>query len=245
MDNVDLTYLMFLKYNILNIDYKQMLSSILEENNGKNTLDNILFLLERDPNFVYFDEKIFDYLYNLNNDIRHECRSEQNSLKSAEIIRKLNRLSSENFKEKRVEFFRDEWYLRMGGREYFDNLLCNESSDNFKNFFVGDFQFMSNVSTRIPFFFSDNLFVTLSSISYISTRYNDLLDDEEIELMLILLSEIEVSIKHIYKQKDMTDYEYERFKRVIKNVNKNFEDYRKRHKGSENKFKRLVFTLEK
>lgn len=223
MNNVDLTYLLFLKYNILNIDYKQMLASVLEENNGKNTLDNILLLLERDPNFVYFDEKIFDYLYNLNSDIRYECKSEQNSLKSAEIVRKLNRLRSEDFKEKRNEFFREEWYLRMGGREYFDNLLCDNSSDNFKKFFVGDFQFMSNISTKQPFFFSENMFITLSSISYLSSRYNDLLDDKEIKIMSTLLSEIENGINFIYNQEDMSDYEYEGFQRVIKNINNNFD----------------------
>ena len=41
MVNEDLLYLMFLKYNILNNDYKQVLNITFEENNGENVLNNI------------------------------------------------------------------------------------------------------------------------------------------------------------------------------------------------------------
>ena len=67
------------------------------------------------------------------------------------------------------------------------------------------------------------MFITLSSISYLSSRYNDLLDDKEIRIMSTLLSEIENGINFIYNQEDMSDYEYEGFQRVIKNINNNFD----------------------
>lgn len=242
MVNEDLLYLMFLKYNILNNDYKQVLNITFEENNGENVLNNILLLLEKEPSFVYFDEKIFDYLYNLNSDIRYKCKSEEISRKSAEIVRKLNMLKGENIKEKRSEFFRDQWYLRMGEREYFDQALCNIRSDDFKKLFNHDTVLMMNLAADCPLFISNNNLLYLSSISYLSSNYSDMLDDEIIETLLLVLSNVEITIKEFYKRKELSNFEYDSLKRVIKNIHNNFKGYYKRNKNK--KIKKIVLTIE-
>ena len=243
MVNENLFYLMFLKYNILNSDYKKILKTVIEEKNEENLLDNILLLLERDPNFIYFDDNVSNYLYNLNNDIRFLCKKEAIFSKSAEIIRIINKLRNENIKEKRIEFFREELFLRTGQKGYFDSKLCDEKRDDFKSLLNSDFIFMVNLVNSNPIFINDNVFLYLSSISYLSSRYSDMMDDEVIETILLVLETIKVLTDEYYKLKEINNHEYKSFKRVIKSVHNNFNDYYERNKSKEQEIKKMVYKV--
>lgn len=245
MDTNDLFYLIFLKYNILNNDYRQILNIALEEDNVENLLDCILLLLEREPNFVYFDKKIFDYLYNLNNEVRFEYRKEEIFEKTAQIIRKLNRLKSEDSLQKRRDYMMDEWYLRMGELEEFDEEeIYDIRSEDIKKLYIHDFKFMCELASPDGIYMSDDIFNYLSSISYFANRYHDIFDDEVIENLLLILSAIEMAINEFHKQKQIDSYEYATSKTVIESIRTSFRDYYKRHKEKKKEHKKLVYTIE-
>lgn len=238
MDFNDLFYVVFLKYNILNNNYKQVLNIALEENNAENLLNSILLLLEREPDFVYFDKNIFDYLYSLNNDVRLECRKEEIFEKSAEIIIKLNRLKSNDSQNKRRNYMMDEWYLRMGELEDFDEEeIYDIRSRDIKKLYIHDFKFMCELVSPDGIYMSDDIFNYLSSLSYFSNRYHDVFDDEITENLLLVLSVIEKSINEFHKQKQIDSYEYATSKTVIKSTRSNFKDYYKRHKEKKKEHK--------
>lgn len=245
MDFNDLFYLIFLKYNILNNNYEQVLNVALKEDNAENLLNSISLLLEREPNFVYFDKKIFDYLYSLNNEVRFECKDEKIFEKSAEIVRKLNRLKSEDSLQKRRNYMMDEWYLRMGELEDFEEEeIYDIRSEDIKALYIHDFKFMCELVTPDGICMSDDIFNYLSSLSYFANRYHDVFDDEITENLLLILSVIEKSINVFYKQKEIDSYEYATSKTVIKSIQNSFRDYYKRHKNKKKEYKKLVYTIE-
>ncbi len=244
MDTNDLFYLIFLKYNILNNNYQQLLKTAIEENNALNLLDEILLLLEREPNFVYFDDDIFDYLYNLNNEIRFEYRSADVFLKCADIIIKLNKLRNVNIKEKRIEFFREEWFLRTGQREYFDEEVCNKTSNNLKQLFNHDFKFMCELAVPNGIYISDNIFYYLSSLSYFANKYNDIFDDDVIENLLLIVISIDVAIEQYYNKNIIDSNEYESSKRIITSIHESFFDYYERNKDKKKELQKLVHKVE-
>lgn len=245
MDCNDLFYLLFLKVNIINDTYKAYVEIAKEEENSSTTLNNIINLLDREEEFMYFDKSVPNAIYNIVNMIRENDKSDEVCDKANYIIRKVNRLVSDNYEENRVNFFEKEWYLRMGQKHYFDEEICDAKKDDFKKLFNHDFKFMMELVVPGSIYISDDIFNYLSSISYFADRYSDVFDDEVIENILIISSSIDTAIKVYKSRKQITDYEYSVGKKVIKNINGNFKDYYDRNKSKKKELKKLVTKVSK
>lgn len=240
MDFNDLFYLLFLKINIINGTYDLYLDVVKEEGNISKPLDNLINLLDREKDFIYFDKSIPNAIYNITNVIRENDKSEEIYDKANYIIRKVNRLVSDNYEENRINFFEKEWYLRMGQKHYFDEKICDAKKDDFKKLFNHDFKFAMELITPVSIYISDDIFNYLSSISYFADRYNDVFDDEVIENILIVSSSIDTAIKIYKNRKEINTYEYSVGKKVLKGINSNFKDYYSRNKSKKKELKKLV-----
>ena len=245
MDCNDLFYLLFLKINIINDTYKAYVQIAKEEETASTTLDNIVNLLDKEEEFIYFDKTVPKAIYDITNMIRENDKSKEVCDKANCIIRKVNRLVADNYEENRIKFYEDEWYLRMGQKHYFDEEVCDAKKEDFKKLFNHDFKFMMELAVPGSIYISNDIFNYLSSISCFAARYNDVFDDEVIENILIISSSIDTAIKVYKSRKQITDYEYSVGKKVIKSINNNFKDYYDRNKSKKKELKKLVCKVSK